>query len=547
MTEQPPPSTAFKPLLLEALGEPFLAYVLGLSEAEIRVWATSDSDLLDTHHQDEALKCLFLLLQMHGGDDIPTCRHSNLAWIFGRYDAQYHATVVHLLRVIALGQDPALLKPAPSIDNVVDMLATITRDFYPIYLLPEVNPYGHNAPVGIYQHPLREPFEAALMQEGAFASYFVKQNENPGSYGLARSTGKASVVGLEGFAGLLLGGGWRAAKISSFGTPTLDEHIKAVCEQLEIVRAALTQKSVQVPVRVAFTGVTVDNEELFDLGWGILRKPDARDRVLVSRSVGGKHSGTGPDGQEVTIDYSGDVVLETAMEYRIHRRMVQLDDWPGALKGYEQVQRLIEGVQLGALLSQEFRGNEPVTVVPAWQFIHDPLDDFYDVGRYDPQRNRSFMPRCLSAEEFRRWGMTTMTVVRNRTPHIDVAVRRTLRAAAERRDYADVLVDAIIAWENLFGVRGATTMSITSALAWLLGENHVERRRLRREFAELYGVRSDIVHGDESHSPRELVEIGQRALKVAIEALRVLFQSRPELLSECSSGDDRSLRLMMGG
>lgn len=111
---------------------------------------------------------------------------------------------------------------------------------------------------------------------------------------------------------------------------------------------------------------------------------------------------------------------------------------------------------------------------------------------------------------------------------------------------ADRLVDAVIAWENLFGTsQGEPRLRISAALAWLLAEDSGARETLQSQAKSLYNSRSMIVHGgkpDES----ELAEPANAALTIARDALRVLFRDRPDVLA-LPDGAARSQRLILGG
>ena len=76
-------------------------------------------------------------------------------------------------------------------------------------------------------------------------------------------------------------------------------------------------------------------------------------------------------------------------------------------------------------------------------------------------------------------------------------MRRLLKAAGERDDPIDVLVDAVVAWENLFGSKTESTFRVTAAVATLLEPSDKEQRDvLQKELSGIYDRRSRLVHGD---------------------------------------------------
>ena len=122
-----------------------------------------------------------------------------------------------------------------------------------------------------------------------------------------------------------------------------------------------------------------------------------------------------------------------------------------------------------------------------------------------------------------------------------------ISASATRVYAVDALVDLVIAWENLFGSRqGEPTLRISAALAWLLGSTVDEREQYRARVSKIYALRSDIVHGNRFVTAQEASEALVEARTITLAGLRMLFDSRDDLLG-LKSGDERSRALIMGG
>lgn len=545
-TEPPAPSIA-KPVLLEALGQTLLAYMLAASEEEIDEWLASEADDFGSPRQKQALHELMSLLQAMPAATDATVHYLNLSQLLGLYQEQFNTTLANAARAIATGETPAAIEHG----SLEDLLTRLISDTYPLYLLPRESEHFPGGPISIYSHPLRSKFESAVLADDVLAKLFTEDGGDLGNAGhVMSSTGHGGAVPLSTFASVLIGSGWRTARVANAAYPTVEQHIEATFTQLSTVRDALAGKSVTVPVRVAFTGVRLAAKQSLDLGWGRLREADERDQHFPA-TVEGQLSGTGADGNSVVIDYSGNVVLETAVPYRLLLRKFQPEDleWPKELRAYEDVQKLVESVQLGALLSQKYSATEPITVMPTWRYTSDPLSHGYQMGWSDPKMGRGFMPKQLGRQDGDEWKKFAALIQEKRTKYLDVAITRTLRASAERRDFTDVLVDSVIAWENLVGSqKGEPTLRVSGALAWLLEPDDLAKRStLKSELGKLYHLRSQVVHGNDTSSDRELVVKSQRALGVSVDALRVLFSSRPDLLKEFKTGDDRSNRLLMGG
>jgi hypothetical protein len=163
---------------------------------------------------------------------------------------------------------------------------------------------------------------------------------------------------------------------------------------------------------------------------------------------------------------------------------------------------------------------------------------------WDPKSNPGFIPYELSVDESAGLQEWASLIDKAAHPSIRVAVRGCLSAAHARADPADRLVDAVIVWENLFGTsEGEPRLRISAAMAWLLGQDGKDRRRLQLELKKLYDARSKVVHGGDV-SPEELGTSALSALSYAVQILKSLFRERPEVLG-LGDGASRSLAVLL--
>ncbi len=116
------------------------------------------------------------------------------------------------------------------------------------------------------------------------------------------------------------------------------------------------------------------------------------------------------------------------------------------------------------------------------------------------------------------------------TPRLDIALNRMIRVASERRDPADALIDAVIAWENMLGSKTETTFKVCASMAWLLEPHDEERRRqVFSRVKKIYELRSGLVHGAEDPDFQNSSEKAQDALTLAIQAFCAIHLN-PELV-----------------
>ena len=120
------------------------------------------------------------------------------------------------------------------------------------------------------------------------------------------------------------------------------------------------------------------------------------------------------------------------------------------------------------------------------------------------------------------------------TVSVDVAARRLASSVSQRLDSGDALVDAVMVWENLVGTSSEVTFRVTAALTKLLEQEAAKRRAFRKSLAQIYDIRSRLVHGvavDQS----ELSEAAKEAIVVAVRALRACYRRGRDWLSLSST------------
>lgn len=153
-------------------------------------------------------------------------------------------------------------------------------------------------------------------------------------------------------------------------------------------------------------------------------------------------------------------------------------------------------------------------------------------------------PRALTDSEVAALRRFAESLAVQDVESIDIAMSRTLLAATERSRATDVLIDAVIAWENLVGTEAETSFRVTAALAQLLVHDFELRTRRHRALKNIYGVRSKIVHGD--HLKDDLVrQNADLAVQVAVDALRVILTDETWLLGLAGSRE-RADALLLG-
>lgn len=454
-------------------------------------------------------------------------------------------SVGNVVRELAGGSLPEAPSESKHLDH---LLAKLAIDMYPALLLKEPStPFGFPPSLSLYQYPDDKAFQTAIREDATLGVLFGKDDPSTGPSGSTlRSTGQGSGHQLWTFSSTLINAGWRLARSRSI-TPSAQELVTSTLESLDLVRAAVSGKDATVPARVGLTGVLLpDNVDCLDLGWGRIRRTDERDQLVIrTSSIQGQLTTTDADGEAVVINYSGDLVLEIEVPYLVQLRQLGPDLlWPEELHvGQRVIDEFIENVRLGLLLA--LPDSKPV-IVRSWQCVLDPLAYGTATGWSDIKRTPGLMPMQLSKKQAADWETWSKRIGEKRIPAIGVALRRMLAAAAERYTPDDVLVDAVIVWENLFGAKSETVLRVTSSLAWLLGTSAEDRRARQSRYKKIYAARSDVVHGAASVRPQQIQEYSLEAVRISIDALRAIFTSHESLL-QIRESELRSLHILHEG
>lgn len=127
--------------------------------------------------------------------------------------------------------------------------------------------------------------------------------------------------------------------------------------------------------------------------------------------------------------------------------------------------------------------------------------------------------------------------------NLATAGRRITRALSERNDRADVLIDAVTAWESLVGATTETTFRVTAAMSILLESNASRRKTLQKKLKDIYDIRSSVVHGAAVDNTK-IQESASLAIQYAIRALRGIYERGGQWTSMTSR--ERADSLILG-
>lgn len=522
------------PLLASALGTPFLGYVLALDEETVERWLRSGDEELLSASQRRAVESLVTLMSIVPTESLQDdfLRSVELSRVLGHQHDELGRSYAHVVRGIATDGVPVIQGGG---DEVLDGLAELAFDVYPLLLLPrQKHGVSMVAAGSVFNHSARQRFESAVMAEGeALAKLFPDYNETSGHHGhLMANTGHGGSTQLWSLSSQLLSNAWVLTVAEFDRSPTPEEYFSFLEATLDRARRAASGEACKIPVRVGLTGALFpEGKSGIAIGEGVARPRAKRDEAFINADSQGQLQSNDPDGTTVTINYSGDIVLELELDYKI-----SLDpfdptqpDWPEDLRAFEKLGSAVDTIRLGYLLRDT---DDLPLLVQAWTHYFDPFSNsgFHSCAR-DVRQVPSLMPKNLQSSEVDEWASLTKVIEKAPPGNIRIPKRRLLQAAGERQDPGDVLVDSVIVWEALVGAKSETVFRVSGALSWLLEpEDREARHALLRDIKKLYGLRSGVVHGTHMLTDKESREEPRKALRLAAVALLTMIRDRSDLL-----------------
>ena len=436
-------------------------------------------------------------------------------------------SLVNQLRESVGGEFPTV----DSNDPVTAPLLGIAIDVFPIFLIPRVDFVSDEI---IQDHASHSRFLKQLQNDEKLQKLF-RGGEATYVY---NNVGSAGILPRERLAAKLINGAWWYCCLQ--GRMTLEDLLRRLADLVNKLRDLVTGKPIDEVCQVTMFSVELPPDTRLETPWGILRSHRSSDEMFL-RPFSETLEQLFPSFQS---DTPGSLprpaaMLETSFPYQwqVHPAL-KPDEEPPANR-LPAVNQLGPDAAVWALLGLAFSlALQPIQhdarpIRPLLYFHFDPLRGIRGGSSFG---SGSAMMRKVTrdeAQEAERW---CEKIHSHLGPSRYTAARRIQSSLEKWRRPADGLIDAVIAWDNIFGDR--------RAIAVLLEPPGPKREKLQDAVKKIYDARSKLVHGGRL-KPKKVAELHQRALEIAIRALQYLVEHKPELLSE--SRNFRPLISALGG
>ncbi|NOT09432.1 MAG: hypothetical protein HOP28_14675 [Gemmatimonadales bacterium] len=304
---------------------------------------------------------------------------------------------------------------------------------------------------------------------------------------------------------------------------TVEGMVASLSQGLEAIAVSAVGKQTISTIYTALS-LNLPAGSILDTPFGALRSRRQGDELVIGQFRNGNHL---PEGL---------AVLETP-RLQILRVLPGEGQLEEQLPGLEANEAVL--VSLAALLAQEDEWRRPCEPVLATRLT--PVLPGIGGGA---ARDRVIEGPYLDTDGMAR--LQHWTTCLSACSLSDISTHRILSMMRRNAEHVDAFIDAVIVWENLFGLGDSQELSyrVSVNMAFVLADHPAERVALQREIKLLYNLRSRVVHGGEHLDGLKAHNTRLRAHELTLASLRKLLNSYPSLLG---AKPDAFTALILGG
>lgn len=203
----------------------------------------------------------------------------------------------------------------------------------------------------------------------------------------------------------------------------------------------------------------------------------------------------------------------------------------------------VRNAQLALILTLS-KDNRPFYVAAEKDFVIGVggyRKSFLKKPSFYPFKNSKNKDGVLTKKDCKKVSIKYLTITDRDLSSITVAINRLLSAVCDRDNPDDVLIDAVMCWENIIGVNGETTFRVCAAAATLLSNNTNDTKMLFKSMKTIYSDRSNLVHGSSSYTQN--TEHINQAVYYAAKLTNVVIENEDLLYSTSEERNEKALHI----
>jgi len=516
--------------VVQQFGRRVIAYVCNVDEEDVDS-LVKHSSALNSVRARVLEKVIITLLQARmqaAYEGFPTEMFVSLM-NFNREDGRHQFNV---WREEAGGELPSF----HSEDPVLQALADLAVDEYPFLLLTRSRSAGsfpyQPTSSNLFRHPASAKFQAAVLDDERLSLLFPKKGADSlstrGSY--RASTGLGGGHQLVVLSSSLLRAGYVLTRLKTADLQPISL-FDSLATVIEMARKAAQGQVVPVPAFVGFSNIALEAPPA-QLPWGVIKKYSERYAEFTPPEA--QPSTWTPPNEAGAV--AAGFILETTYPYELNISDEDSEDatpeWPASLvTGRQELDYHCELTSLA--LSLAIERNPPAAAHPAWTLIFDPLTSSGASTSWRlpvlQQLEPYFVKDSDDIQGLIDWARLLASTDDTK---IRITQRRLLTALSYRQDAVDGFIDAVVAWENLFGSgQGELAFRVSAAMASLLERDAKNRLNLQRRISKQYNLRSKVVHGGQELTGERAIQERNEALTLLVRALRKLYRDHSHLIN----------------
>lgn len=423
-------------------------------------------------------------------------------------------------------------------DSLIVAATNLALELYPVFLIKItakeellIDTFSHLSRLLYKLDNERKKLCMEVMRDTLISKLFPHKDENGAWGSYISSSGIGGQIHLSTFPSSIINNAFLLLRLR--GIITQEKLAESIEDVINMVRQIAKGEIIKVPLLMAFNNVGMIDKNGFDTEFGTI-KPFTEEIIeIIDKKIR-------PSWSSVDNAYLG-FILESEYEYEIN-----FEQESGEIKIPERYQKTYQSIEtkkenIFLALTLAIRRDEPIGVRRSWVLHFDPLSHSPVLGMYSEARSlqRYHLVQLEEQEAIKFWASK---IHNTNDEKIRIAIRRILIAINERSNPNDGFLDAMIAWDSLFGSSGEVAFKISISIAKVLRDSQDERKELQKEIAGYYRLRNDVVHGG-GLKGRDITEIKNKCIIITLNLLRELYVENQELLSIEAAERSRILAL----